>query len=72
MLDKFAKSLGFLGVNASNMNKKEHEKFMFVFEDEIVNKHWLSFFATYHNGRKQGRIDVLNEISIHCIKLIDQ
>ena len=40
MLNKFTKSLGFLGVNANNMNHSKCEKNIFKFEDENIDKHW--------------------------------
>lgn len=67
MLDKFTKSLGFIGVNATNMNYSKCEKNIFKFEDENIDKHWRCFYAFY----KQGRIDILNEISIDCIQKLN-
>lgn len=56
--DKFVASLKFLNVNTDNLNKTEHEKFIYKFEDETVNKHWLSFLATYKSGRKSAFDDI--------------
>lgn len=56
MLSNFAKALGHLGVNASNMNHKECEKYIYSFEDETIQKHWLCFYAFY----KAGHNDALN------------
>lgn len=71
MLEKFTKSLGFLQVNANNTNHVHDEKFMFKFEDELINKHWLCFLAAYTLGMNQGRINTLNEISIDCMKKLE-
>lgn len=68
MLETFIKSLGYLGVDASNLNKTEHEKFMFKFEDEVVNKHWLSFYATYKRGYK----DACDKIGVLAIREIGE
>lgn len=67
MLDKFTKSLGFIGANATNMNHSKCEKNIFKFEDENIDKHWRCFYAFY----KQGRTDTLNEISIDCIQKLN-
>ena len=67
MLDKFTKSLGFLGLNANNMNHSIDEKNLFKFEDESIDKMWRCFYAFY----KQGRVDTLNEISIDCMKKLE-
>lgn len=54
MLDKFAKSLGFLGVDASNMNYQDCNKHRYKFEDENIDKHWRCFYAFYKNGFEEG------------------
>ena len=76
MLDNLKKSLNFLGVDISNMEYKPCEKHIYSFDDPIVNKHWLAFLAFhrtgYSQGHRQGRIDELNEISIHAIKEIEK
>lgn len=71
MLEKFIKSLGFLGVNATNMNHAQDEKNVFKFEDDAIDKQWRCFLAFYRDGLRQGRIEVLNEISIDCIKKLE-
>lgn len=68
MLEKFTKSLQFIGVSVENMNHAECPKNMFKFEDETIDKHWRCFYAFYKNGR----VDVLNEISIHCIRELEK
>lgn len=72
MLDKFKKSLEFLSVDASNMEYKSCDKNVYKFDDPIISKHWLSCLAFYRDGHRQGRIDELNEISIHAIKEIEK
>lgn len=54
MLDKFLKSLGFLGVYASNVNHHLDEKNMFKFEDENIDKQWRCFYAFYKSGSEEG------------------
>lgn len=72
MLDKFKKSLEFLSVDASNMEYKSCNKNVYKFEVDQINKLWLSSLAFYRAGHEQGRIDELNEISIHAIKEIEK
>lgn len=64
MLNKFKKSLEFIGLNTSNMNHSECPKNVYKFEDENIDKHWRCFYAFYLNGRT----DVLNELAAHCMK----
>lgn len=71
MLEKFIKSLGFMGINANNMNYAQDEKNVFKFEDESIDKQWRCFLAFYRDGVRQGKIDTLNEISIDCIKKLE-
>lgn len=71
MLEKFIKSLGFIGVNANNLNHTQDEKNIFKFEDENIDKQWRCFLAFYRDGLRQGRIDTLNEVSIYCIKKLE-
>ncbi|AFU62328.1 hypothetical protein AVV48_gp79 [Acinetobacter phage phiAC-1] len=66
MLSNFAKALGHLGVNASNMNHKECEKNIYKFEDETIQKHWLCFYAFY----KAGHNDALNELQAELVRRI--
>ena len=64
MIDKFTKSLGFLGVNASNMNHVLDEKNMFKFEDKNIDKHWRCFYAFY----KMGWNDASNEMTAFAVR----
>lgn len=66
MLDKFTKSLGFLGVDASNMNHQPDEKNMFKFEDENIDKQWRCFYAFYKTGWNDG----LNAVGAFAISKI--
>ena len=66
MLDKFTKSLGFLGIDASNMNHQSCEKYMYKFEDATINKHWLCFYAFY----KDGYNSAMNEVGAFAIREI--
>lgn len=67
MLELFFKHLDFLSPELTIRTYKDDEKRIYVFHDPVVNKHWLSFYATHKAGYKQGRVDALNQISIHCI-----
>lgn len=67
MLELFFKHLDFVAPELTERGYQDHEKYIYKFDFETVNKHWLSFYATHRAGHKQGRIDALNQISIHCI-----
>lgn len=54
MLEKFLKSLGFLGIDASNVNHQLDEKNVFKFEDENIDKQWRCFYAFYKSGSEEG------------------
>lgn len=71
MIEKFTKSLGFLEIDAKNMNHQPCAKNLYKFDDAVINKHWLCFYAFYLDGCKKGRIDALNEISIECINKLN-
>lgn len=66
MLENFLKSLGFLGVDASNMKHQPDEKNMFKFEDENIDKHWRCFYAFY----KTGYNDACNKLGAFAIQEI--
>lgn len=72
MLQKFIKSLGFLGIDATNVNHNECPKNVYKFESEAIDKQWRCFLAFYRDGHKQGQIDTWNEISIHAINEINK
>ena len=72
MLEKFIKSLGFLGIDASNVNHTECAKNVYKFDNDSIDKQWRCFLAFYRDGHRQGRIDELNEISIHAINEISK
>lgn len=64
MLNNFLKYLGFHNVNSKNMNHEPCEKFMFKFEDEVINQHWKYFYAIY----RSGYTDACNKIGVLAIK----
>ena len=66
MLELFFKHLDYIGIQ-SGREHESCEKRGFKFTDAETQKHWLSFYATHKAGYKQGRVDALNQISIHCI-----
>lgn len=71
MIEKFTKSLEFLGFLNPSMSYQSCDKNLFKFDDAVINKHWLCFYAFYLDGCKKGRIDALNEISIECINKLN-
>ena len=57
MLELFFKHLDYISIQSS----REHEpceKRGFKFNDTTLNKHWLSFYATYMRGRKSAFDDL--------------
>lgn len=76
MLEKFLKSLGFLGIDASNVNHQPDEKLMFKFEDENIDKHWRCFYAFYkigsEEGYKRGWNAACDEFGATAIRLINK
>ena len=42
MLEKFTKSLAFIGVDTSNMNHSMCGKNIYKFEDEKIDKQWMT------------------------------
>lgn len=71
MIEKFTKSLEFLGFLNPSMSYQSCDKNLFKFDDAVINKHWLCFYAFYLGGYRKGRIDALNEISIECINKLN-
>jgi len=67
MLELFEKHLSFVAPELKELKYELNEKNLYKFSDALVQKHWLSFYATYKAGYKQGCVDALNQISIHCI-----
>ena len=49
MLELFKKHVNFLELNL-NLENEPCEKRILKFKDEVTNKHYLSFFATYKAG----------------------
>lgn len=66
MLEKFIKSLGYLGIDASNVNHTQDEAFMFKFEDKVIDKQWRCAYAFY----KTGCEDMCNKIATIAIQEI--
>ena len=50
MLELFFKHLDFVAPEFTIRTYKDDEKRIYVFHDPVVNKHWLSFYATYKAG----------------------
>ena len=59
MFELFVKHLDFIGVPVTNLDKETHKKYEYQFKDAQVNKHWLSFWATYNKGYNQALNDVI-------------
>ena len=57
MLELFKKHVNFLELNL-NLENEPCEKRILKFKDEVTNKHYLSFFATYKAGRKSAFDDM--------------
>lgn len=72
MFEKFIKSLGFLGIDVSDISYDQCNKNVYKFDNESIDKQWRCFLAFYRDGHRQGRIDELNEISIHSINEINK
>ena len=64
MLERFFKHFDFVAPELTERTHQMHEKFIYKFNSEIVNKHWLSFYATY----KTGYTDACNKIGVLAIK----
>lgn len=64
MLEKFIKSLGYLDIDASNVNHTQNETFMFKFEDKAIDKQWRCAYAFY----KTGYEDACNKIGTLAIQ----
>ena len=57
MLDLFKKHVNFLGLEL-NLENEPCEKRLLKFKNEITQKHYLSFYATYMKGRKSAFDDM--------------
>lgn len=66
MLEKFFKHLDFVAPELTERTYQPHEKFIYKFDYEMVNKHWLSFYATY----KTGYMDACNKIGVLAVQEI--
>lgn len=65
MLEKFLKSLEFLGLS-TDTSHIEDEKNLYKFVDPNVDKHWRAFYAFY----KQGYLDACNKIGVLAVQEI--
>lgn len=76
VLEDFTTFLGAINFDCSG-NRLEHimEGNKMVFKDASVNKMYEAYrnvlASGYKMGFKKGRIDTLNEISIECIKKLE-
>lgn len=66
MLEKFLKSLEFLGIQATDTSHVADEKNLYKFTDATVDKHWRAFYAFY----KQGYLDACNKIGVLAVQEI--
>ena len=57
MLDLFKKHVNFLRLEL-NLENEPCEKRLLKFKNEITQKHYLSFYATYMKGRKSAFDDL--------------
>lgn len=58
MLELFFKHLDFIAPELTIRTYNDDEKRIYVFHDTVVNKHWLSFYATYMRGGKSAFDDL--------------
>lgn len=58
MLELFFKHLDFIGVKPADATYIQDEKYIVKYNDPALNKHWLSFYATYMRGRKSAFDDL--------------
>ena len=63
MLELFKKHVNFLELNL-NLENEPCEKRILKFKDEVTNKHYLSFYATYNRGYN----DALNNTIIPLMR----
>lgn len=80
LLDDFTTFLGAINFDCSG-NRLEHiaEGNKMVFKDSSVNKMYEAYRTAlasgykigYNAGLKKGRIDTLNEISIECMRKLE-
>ena len=58
MLELFFKHLEFVGIKPTDATYVKDDRRIVKFNDPALNKHWLSFYATYMNGRKSAFDDL--------------
>ena len=58
MLELFEKHLSFVAPGLKDLKYELNEKNLYKFNDSIVQRHWLSFYATYMRGRKSAFDDL--------------
>lgn len=58
MLELFFKHLEFVGIKPTDTTNVQDDRRIVKFNDPVLNKHWLSFYATYMNGRKSAFDDL--------------
>lgn len=58
MLELFEKHLSFVAPELKDLKYEPNEKNLYRFSDALVQKHWLSFYATYMRGRKSAFDDL--------------
>ena len=58
MLELFEKHLSFVDPELKDLKYEPNEKNLYKFNDSIVQRHWLSFYATYMRGRKSAFDDL--------------
>ena len=71
MLELFTKHINFIAPELTDLSHTPIEKNEYLFNDPLVNKHWLSFRAVYFNAAKKGQIDALNLVKTECMFKIE-
>lgn len=66
MLEKFKKALERLSVDCSDMRHATCEKYMYKFNNDVIQEYWLCFYAFY----KTGYTDACNKIGVLAVREI--
>lgn len=68
MLEKFLKSLEFVGVFIQDKSYVDDEKNLYKFTDPVADKNWRAFYAFY----KTGYNDACNQFAALAVREVKQ
>ncbi len=68
ILNLFYKHMGYVAPEIILLTYENAEKNLYKFHDPLVNRHWLSFYATYRRGYN----DACNEIGVIAVQNISK